>query len=100
MEAKFFTTAPNPRKRAHRHGMDQNQIGWRVHAVLPVDGDEVTQKYRPAACGLKPRHGWALDLFIDERCRNCERRMKHLGIEWAEWTAPRYVSSGKKMEAA
>jgi hypothetical protein len=60
-----LTTQPNPQTPATGH--DAGQRGWRLHAVKPGAG-----RYRAAACGLRPRHGWSLDLFIDDRCKRGE----------------------------
>lgn len=71
----WLTTLPNPRRgyRPHRHGADQGQIGWRLHAVR-VEGEVSTMKeirFTRALCGLQPVHGWGVDLFIDEECSRC-----------------------------
>lgn len=70
----WFTTEPHPFKKAHTHGADDGQIGWRLHAV-PVN--EVGQPEDKAAplCGQRPRHGWGMDLFIDDECARCTRAM-------------------------
>lgn len=28
---------------------------------------------RAAACGLRPAHGWGLDMFIKDKCARCRR---------------------------
>ena len=35
----------------------------------------------PALCGLVPKHGWGLDMFIDEPCKRCVAKAEKLGIE-------------------
>lgn len=75
----WLTTAPHPWKKAHRHGADQGQIGWKLHAVEVPEGSPIAGSSRlRAACGLTPKHGWGLDLFIDNRCEGCERVMDEL----------------------
>jgi hypothetical protein len=72
----FFwcTTSPHPRSRST--GYDAGQRGWRLHAVLAVDGEDYQQyKRRPALCGTAARHGWGLDMFIDEECTRCQNAM-------------------------
>jgi hypothetical protein len=53
------------------------QSGWKEHAVPLLDGEDenmssVALGKRRALCGLRPRHGWGIDLFIDEKCKRCE----------------------------
>lgn len=74
---QWLTTAPNPRSPATGH--DAGQRGWKLHAV-ETEEDPATFKavrYLPAACGLRPAHGWGLDLFITDRCKHCERKLNH-----------------------
>lgn len=48
--------------------------GWKLHAVEASDDASLTEiGRRRALCGLRPRHGWTVDLFIEERCQRCER---------------------------
>lgn len=54
-------------------------VGWKAHAV-PGDASETlgALRRRPAACGLRARHGWDIDLFIDsegddDKCKRCRR---------------------------
>ncbi len=70
---QWLTTAPNPRSPAT--GFDAGQRGWRLHAVRERPGDSLTKAFlgRAALCGLVPRHGWGLDMFIEDRCKNCVR---------------------------
>jgi hypothetical protein len=56
------------------------QSGWKEHAV-EVPSEKVSPKSlgkKRAICGLRPAHGWAVDLFIDEKCKRCLAR---LGME-------------------
>lgn len=67
---QWLTTAPNPR--AISHSADAGQRGWRVHAVFASDKETSEEiRTRRAACGLRPSHGWDVDLFIEERCSKC-----------------------------
>jgi hypothetical protein len=70
----WVTTAPNPRSPATGH--DAGQRGWRLHAVeAPADAKFIDIKFASAACGLRPRHGWDLDMFIEDRCIRCSRAL-------------------------
>jgi len=61
--------------RAHTHSADAGQVGWRLHAVEAEDTDTFSGiGRRVALCGLQPRHGWSLDLFIDARCSRCAKK--------------------------
>jgi len=75
MKYEWATTAPHPTKRAHRTGMDQGQIGWRLHLISMPSDDET-----PSLCGLTPRHGWALDMFIDATCARCVSKATKLKV--------------------
>lgn len=89
-EYAWATTSPNLRHRGT--GFDAGQRGWRLHLVKvgqqtakrmdwrcrPVK--EVELDVSPALCGIRPAHGWGLDLFIDETCARCEARAEKLGI--------------------
>lgn len=85
----FCTTSPNPRVRAS--GPDCGQKGWRLHAVygLPLDSFESLKRSR-ALCGVRPRHGWGIDLFIEDPCLRCVAKAMSLGIEIPEDIAHRY----------
>jgi hypothetical protein len=62
------------------HSGSPNAVsGWKLHAVA---GDDTTTlsslRSTAAACGLVPRHGWSMDLFIDgseagHYCKRCKR---------------------------
>lgn len=71
---KWLTTAPNPRTPATGH--DAGQRGWKLHAV-DTDSDSFKEiRYARSLCGLQPRHGWSLDMFIEDRCTRCEKKVK------------------------
>jgi hypothetical protein len=75
MTFQWLTTAPNPRVPAT--GPDAGQRGWKLHAVKAKASDKFfALGRRPAACGVRPAHGWDLDLFIDDKCARCERALK------------------------
>ena len=70
----WATTSPNPRHPGTGH--DAGQKGWRLHAVQMECGEDYSAyKRRPALCGTWPRHGWGLDLFIEEKCIRCKAAM-------------------------
>lgn len=76
----FCTTAPNPR--VHARGYDCGQKGWRLHAVYGLPLDSFASLQRSAAlCGIRPRHGWLLDLFIEDPCLKCVAKALGLGLE-------------------
>jgi hypothetical protein len=53
--------------------------GWKLHAVpMPAGKDHSLRAIgrRTAACGLQPAHGWAVDLFIEDHCKRCERALQ------------------------
>lgn len=67
----WVTTSPNPRHPGTGH--DAGQRGWRLHAVPMAENEEyLGYKRRYALCGLSPRHGWGLDLFIEDECTRCQ----------------------------
>lgn len=68
---QWFTTEPNPCTPAT--GVDAGQRGWRLHAVRTSSTSFSAIKSLRAVCGLRPSHGWGLDLFIDDKCRRCSR---------------------------
>lgn len=91
MKLLWMTTAPSGR--AHTHGADDGQTGWRLHLV---DEKQLVDKKKwtrhgviviaqgRALCGLRPGTGWGLDLFIDEPCARCKRAAEKRGIELPE----------------
>lgn len=80
IEYEWATTSPNPRVPAT--GTDAGQRGWRLH-LIPIFETKYWYygRYKaPALCGLVARHGWGLDLFIDEPCIRCEAIAEKRGI--------------------
>lgn len=59
--------------RAHTHGADDGVTGWKLHAVeCPSENMSFPEiKHYRALCGLSPRMGWGLDLFIEDKCSRC-----------------------------
>ena len=71
----WLTTAPNPQSPATGH--DAGQRGWRLHAVEALPDSKFDEvRHKAALCGLIPRHGWGLDMFIEDRCRRCQEAVK------------------------
>ncbi len=71
---QWLTTEPNPRSPAT--GFDAGQRGWKMHYVAGVGNEDTLPiKGKRAACGLRPRHGFSLDLFIEDKCQRCERAL-------------------------
>jgi hypothetical protein len=67
---QWLTTAPDPRSPATGHGAGQR--GWRLHAVEVEDITSFSDiKRKRAICGIRPRYGWGLDLFITDPCERC-----------------------------
>lgn len=84
MSYQWFTTMPNPR--VVSHSADAGQRGWRLHLVemdAAFDTTRLGHKINrtPALCGLRPGHGWGIDLFIDAECERCTRRAEKIGID-------------------
>ncbi len=78
----WATTAPNPR--GPGYGVDGDQRGWKLHLVDVNALYQATPKspvWGDALCGLRPRHGWGLDMFIEDQCKRCVARAKKLGID-------------------
>lgn len=74
----WLTTAPNPRSR--NTGWDAGQRGWRLHYVERTEVWPFGAHRGAALCGLRPAHGWSLDLFIDQPCERCAKRATERGI--------------------
>ena len=88
----WLTTMPNPISPAHTHTADCGQVGWRLHLVntgidvrdhpfayaLPENEREIDVS--PALCGLRAKHGWGLDMFIDAPCKRCKKIADQLNI--------------------
>lgn len=68
-------------------GYDAGRRSWKWHAVEASSTDSFAAiRHHRAACGLRARHGWTMDLFAhdDDRCTRCE---KALGIPPSPWNA-------------
>jgi hypothetical protein len=75
MSIQWLTTNPNPRSPATGH--DAGQTGWKMHAVIAEPSEKFSDiKYRRALCGLRARHGWGSDLFIEDQCARCLKALK------------------------
>lgn len=74
MRIEWLTTATNPRRQAT--GYDAGRTGWKLHAVRlddKVDRFQDIPKGTETLCGIWPNWGFDLDLFIEDRCKRCER---------------------------
>ena len=55
--------------------------GWKLHLV-DVPEEKLEGVYREKAlCGLTAKHGWGLDLFINEPCFRCKKAAEKFGLE-------------------
>lgn len=71
---QWYVTTPNPRSPCT--GPDAGQRGWRLHAVPLKRGEDFDAwKRRPALCGAWPRHGWGVDLFVEDECARCQKAL-------------------------
>ena len=59
-------------------GYDAGRTAWKFHAVMANPEQRfVEMENKTSACGLRPRYGWTLDLFMDEddavagKCMRC-----------------------------
>jgi len=83
-EYAWVTTAPSGR--AHTCRADDGVTGWKLHLIVPGSfvrhspSQKAAVDRSPALCGLRARHGWGLDLFIDAPCSRCLRKAEKLGI--------------------
>lgn len=68
-QVQWLTTAPNPR--ASITGSDAGQRGWRRHAIRTQSDLFSELRFAASECGLRPSHGWGLDLFITDKCARC-----------------------------
>ena len=80
MAYEWLTTAPSP---YNKYGTGDyargGQNGWRLHAVVATENETFSAvKDRAALCGLRPRYGWGLDFWIDEKCRRCLAKTQKL----------------------
>jgi hypothetical protein len=76
---QWLTTAPHPNDPLH--GEDGGKHGWKLHAVKADDAETFKGiGRRAAACGLRPAHGWGMDLFVPDeptyRCQRCVKRLE------------------------
>ena len=70
-QIRWLTTNANPRLAGWTE-----KHGWKMHAV-PVSDDAAKFsdiKRVRALCGLRPRHGWGIDLFIEAKCACCQKK--------------------------
>lgn len=88
-EYKWKTTVSSGRSKTN--GADDGNTGWRLHLVdvtnlVGVDtynrkhGSFTAQKGK-SICGISPRYGWGIDLFVDEPCSRCLAIAEKHGIE-------------------
>jgi len=69
MKIEWLTTAVAPRS--------NYVIGWKTHAVEATSESKFSElNGKRALCGLIPRHGWDMDLFITDKCKRCEEALK------------------------
>ncbi len=79
MRIEWLTTIPNPKMVGRQ---DQGMCGWKLHAIEVTEAGQATAfRHAQALCGLLPRHGWGVDLFIDEPCIRCVKRAMKRGVE-------------------
>lgn len=70
MVIHWLTTNANPRL----PGWSEKH-GWKMHAVEAPDNTKLGEiKQIRALCGLRARHGWGVDFFIETKCVRCERK--------------------------
>lgn len=76
MAYQWLSTVPSGL--AHTHSADAGTTGWRLHAIEgnPIENTSFPVRHSRALCGLRPLHGWCLDLFIEDRCKRCQRVIK------------------------
>ena len=93
MAIEWLVTSPHPKHSGA--GWDSGIRGWKLHAVIDPKYDiepsvwdlkgPMRSKTR-ALCGLRPRHGWGVDLFIEDECERCAAIVEKL--EAARSAAP------------
>ncbi len=77
MDIQWLTTEPNPK--SSTKGFNAGQVGWKLHAVYGKETQLFSDIGRKKSlCGLRPRHGWSLDLFIEDKCKKCQRAFEKL----------------------
>lgn len=86
---RYQELVTEPSGRAHTHGADDGRVSWRLH-IVPVTNTPA-DRFAVALCGLQPRHGWGVDLFVDTPCQRCDARAQKL---YAELMAKEVPHSG------
>ena len=73
MKGEWATTEPNPRRHRTFNG-DDGVTGWKLH-FIPEEQDYIGRKYgkAKALCGLRAKHGWGIDLFVEDECSRCAK---------------------------
>lgn len=77
LDVQWLTTSPNPRVVCHTE--DDGQRGWRVHALILSDKGVKSATRIASLCGLRPAHGWGMDLFVARPCERCVAKLRKLG---------------------
>lgn len=66
-----------PSGKAHTCEADDGNTGWKLHAVeAPANLSAKEVGKIRAFCGLRPKHGWGVDLFIEDHCSRCEQALE------------------------
>jgi hypothetical protein len=83
---QWLTFAPSGK--SHTHSADDGVTGWRLHAIAATDKTTMGELGRKAAiCGRRPKTGWNLDLFIEQKCSRCEKALGLLSVESERYRA-------------
>jgi hypothetical protein len=83
-DVQWITTSPNPYK--VQMGYDCGQMGWRLHAVVATPQMKFSELGRQrSVCGIRPRWGWNLDLFIERKCARCAKKLGMTHTLSGEW---------------
>jgi hypothetical protein len=76
---QWLSTSGNPRKGGGGVTYDAGVTGWRLHAIKATEKEKFGDiKYWASLCGLIPRYGWDIDMFIETKCERCEKKFKQL----------------------
>jgi len=68
MPIQWLTTAGRP---------NGTHKGWRTHVVsCQTTETRMSIGRRRAVCGTLPRYGWDVDLFIEQQCAACLKRLQ------------------------
>lgn len=71
-----------PSGRAHTCEPDDGRTGWRLHAVIAANSETLKQiGHRIALCGLMPKNGWDMDLFVEDRCKRCAHALENRKVK-------------------